>query len=50
MAREFIMDALMIEADERAREQVYWSGWEKWLRGHLDIEREGLIEALGEAL
>jgi len=26
MAREFIMDALMIEADERAREQVYWSG------------------------
>ena len=50
MAREFIMDAHMIEADERAREQVYWSGWEKWLRGHLGIEREGLIEALGEAL
>jgi hypothetical protein len=50
MAREFIMDAHMIEADEHAREQVYWSGWEKWLRGHLDIEREGLIEALGGAL
>jgi hypothetical protein len=27
-----------------------WSGWEKWLRGHLDIEREGIIEGLGEAL
>jgi hypothetical protein len=27
-----------------------WSGWEKWLRGHLDIEREGMIEAFGEAL
>src|SRR5262249_43354626 len=27
-----------------------WSGWEKWLRGHLDIEREVLIEAFGEAL
>src|SRR5215475_1202425 len=27
-----------------------WSGWEKWLRGHLDIEREVMIEGLGEAL
>src|SRR5262249_61696775 len=27
-----------------------WSGWEKWLRGHLDIEREIMIEAFGEAL
>src|SRR5262244_1863433 len=27
-----------------------WSGWEKWLRGHLDIEREVMIESLGEAL
>jgi hypothetical protein len=27
-----------------------WSGWEKWLRGHLDIEREVMIEACGEAL
>jgi len=27
-----------------------WSGWEKWLRGHLDIEREVMIEAFGEAL
>ena len=34
MAREFIMDALMIEADERAREQ----------------EREDMIESLGAAL
>jgi hypothetical protein len=27
-----------------------WSGWEAWLRGHLDIERQLLIEGLGEAL
>jgi hypothetical protein len=27
-----------------------WSGWENWLRGHLDIEREVMIEAFGEAL
>ena len=27
-----------------------WSGWEKWLQSHLDIERENLIEALGGAL
>jgi hypothetical protein len=24
-----------------------WSGWEKWLRSHLDIEREVMIEAFG---
>ena len=27
-----------------------WSGWEKWLRSHLDIEREIMVEACGEAL
>ena len=27
-----------------------WSGWEKWLRSHLDIDREVMIEAFGEAL
>src|SRR5437763_12036151 len=27
-----------------------WSGWEDWLRGHLDIQREVLTEAFGEAL
>ena len=27
-----------------------WSGWENWLRSHLDIEREVMIEACGEAL
>ena len=27
-----------------------WSGWEKWLRSHLDIEREFMIEVCGEAL
>ena len=26
-----------------------WSGWENWLRSHLDIEREVTIEAFGEA-
>ena len=25
-----------------------WSGWEKWLRSHLDIEREFMIEVFGE--
>jgi hypothetical protein len=27
-----------------------WSGWENWLRSHLDIEREVMTEAFGEAL
>src|SRR5215469_1187232 len=27
-----------------------WVGWERWLQGHLDIERGNLIEALGGAL
>jgi uncharacterized membrane protein len=27
-----------------------WSGWENWLRSHLDIEREIMTEAFGEAL
>ena len=27
-----------------------WSGWEKWLRSHLDIEREVMTEAFGEIL
>jgi hypothetical protein len=27
-----------------------WSGWENWLRSHLDIQREALTEAFGEAL
>jgi hypothetical protein len=27
-----------------------WSGWEEWLRGYLDIERQLLIEGLGKAL
>ena len=26
-----------------------WSGWENWLRSHLDIEREVMTEAFGEA-
>src|SRR6201982_620175 len=27
-----------------------WSGWETWLRSHLDIQREVMTEAFGEAL
>jgi hypothetical protein len=27
-----------------------WSGWEEWLRGYLDIERQLLIEGLRKAL
>src|SRR5215470_19213022 len=27
-----------------------WSGWEDWLRSHLDFEREVMTEAFGEAL
>ena len=27
-----------------------WSGWENWLRSHLDIQREIMTEAFGEAL
>src|SRR5262249_21362591 len=27
-----------------------WSGWENWLRSHLDIQREVMTEACGEAL
>jgi hypothetical protein len=27
-----------------------WSGWENWLRSHLDIQREVLTDAFGEAL
>ena len=27
-----------------------WSGWENWLRSHLDIQREVMTEAFGEAL
>jgi len=25
-----------------------WSGWENWLRSHLDIQREIMTEAFGE--
>ena len=24
-----------------------WSGWENWLRSHLDIQREVMTEAFG---
>jgi hypothetical protein len=31
-------------------DEEYQAGWDRWLRGHLDIERENLIEAIGGAL
>jgi len=27
-----------------------WAGWERWLRGHLDIERSHLLAVVGEVL
>ena len=27
-----------------------WSDWERWLRSHLEIQREVLTEGFGEAL
>jgi hypothetical protein len=27
-----------------------WEGWERWMRGHLDIERDVIARALGELM
>ena len=27
-----------------------WSGWERWLRGHLDIERDAIGDQVGDAI
>jgi hypothetical protein len=27
-----------------------WAGWERWLQGHLDIERDVTVEIIGETL
>src|SRR5262245_62008097 len=44
-------DLVEVESAREELEPAYdWSGWERWLRGHLDIERQLLIEGLGEAL
>jgi hypothetical protein len=41
----------LVEVESAREEPEYdWSGWEKWLRAHLDIEREDMIESLGDAL
>ena len=41
----------LVEAEpSREQRESDWSGWERWLRGHLDNEREYMIESLGEAL
>ena len=31
-------------------EQTDWSRWEKWLRGHLDIEREEMLAGIAKAV
>jgi hypothetical protein len=31
-------------------EQADWSGWENWLRAHLDNERERLFDIIGDAM
>jgi hypothetical protein len=31
-------------------QETDWSGWERWMRGHLDIERETILEAVVEAV
>ena len=36
-----------VQKSDQARD---WSGWDKWLRAHLDIERDELIEDFGETL
>jgi hypothetical protein len=33
-----------------ADEQTDWSGWERWLRAHLDNEREALFDIIGDAM
>jgi hypothetical protein len=39
----------LVEVESAREEPKYdWSGWEKWLRAHLDIEREDMIESLGD--
>jgi hypothetical protein len=27
-----------------------WSGWERWLQGHLAIEREQMLDGIAEAM
>jgi hypothetical protein len=31
-------------------QETDWSGWERWMRGHLDIERVSIFEAVIEAV
>jgi len=38
------------QSDTAAAATTDWSGWERWLRGHLAIELKGLHTALGQAL
>jgi hypothetical protein len=33
-----------------ANGQEDWSGWERWLRGHLDVERQIVIESVAEEI
>jgi hypothetical protein len=31
-------------------QETDWSGWERWMRGHLDIERKTILEAVVEVV
>jgi hypothetical protein len=31
-------------------QETDWSGWEKWLRGHLDIERQFMFESIAQEI
>jgi hypothetical protein len=37
-------------ASPRSSSEPDWSGWENWLRGHLDIERKELLDTLAQAM
>jgi hypothetical protein len=33
-----------------AEAETGWSGWEQWLRGHLDIERDKMLRGFAERM
>jgi hypothetical protein len=36
--------------DSANGQKTDWSGWENWLRGHLDIERQTILDAVVETV
>jgi hypothetical protein len=38
------------DAAAAADEQIDWSGWERWLAGHLEIFRQEMIEGMAEGM